>query len=125
MKDDPNHHQGRIHLMGLNYQTEYRLGRRGGRVCRTYTGLRAIMAIAIDLFFVFTFELVFGLLFFILKNLSRIVLTLVTTVFYLLSLPFRVANWVSLKLEGRFSSNQPDHLAGHPSKPAWAGYDEI
>ena len=42
--------------MGLYYQTEYRLGRRGGRVCRTYTGLRAFLAIAVDLGFLLTFE---------------------------------------------------------------------
>jgi hypothetical protein len=111
--------------MGLYYQTEYRLGRRGGRVSRTYTGLPAILAIGIDLLFVLTFELVFGLLFLVLKNLGRIVLTILTAVFYLLSVPFRVAQWVSRKLERGTASTQPDQAAGHRLKPAWAGYDEI
>src|SRR3954463_2159749 len=84
--------------MGLYYQTEYRLGRRGGRVCRTYTGLRAFLAIAMDLAFMFTFELMFGLLFFAARNLMRIAGRLLLAVFYALSIPFRVAHWVSLKL---------------------------
>jgi hypothetical protein len=42
--------------MALNYQTEYRFGRRGRCVTRTYGGVRALVAIAADL----TLSLVFG-----------------------------------------------------------------
>ncbi len=107
--------------MGLYYQTEYRLGRRGGRVCRSYTGLRAFLAIAIDLLFVLTFELAFGMMFFVLKN----VLTLFKGVFYALSLPFRVAQWVALKLDQRAAAVRSRRRAGAILKPAWAGSDEL
>ena len=45
--------------MALHYQTEYRLGNRG-RVCRSYTGFQAFLAITIDLVFGLLFELVFA-----------------------------------------------------------------
>jgi hypothetical protein len=35
--------------MAWTYQAEYRLGTRGGRVTRTYGGVRALLAIASDL----------------------------------------------------------------------------
>jgi hypothetical protein len=107
--------------MGLNYQTEYRLGRRGGRVCRRYTGLRAFLAIAIDLLFLLTFELVFGVIFFVLRN----VLTLFKGVLYALSLPFRAAQWVSLKLDQRAAAVRSRRGAGAILKPAWASSDEL
>ena len=108
--------------MGLYYQTEYRLGRRGGRVCRTYTGLRAFLAIAVDLVFLLTFELLFGLLFFLARNLTWIVGGILLAVFYALSVPFRVAHWVSLKLNRRVGTGS---AAGPHLKPAWAGYEEV
>ena len=107
--------------MGLYYQTEYRLGRRGGRVCRRYTGIRAVLAIAIDLLFILTFDLFFGLLFFALK----IALRMLTAVLYLLSLPFLAARWVSHKVEQRYRSAGAGSSARVPLKPAWAGYDEV
>jgi hypothetical protein len=107
--------------MGLYYLTEYRLGRRGGRVCRSYTGLRAFLAIAIDLLFLLTLELVFGVLFFVPKN----VLTLLKGVLYALSLPFRAAQWVSLKLDQRAAEVRSRRGAGALLKPAWAGSDEL
>ena len=108
--------------MGLYYQTEYRLGRRGGRVCRTYTGLRAFLAIAVDLLFLLTFELLFGLFFFLLRNLTRIVGSILLAVCYALSVPFRVARWVSVKLNRREGS---ESAASPHFKPAWAGYEEV
>jgi hypothetical protein len=108
--------------MGLYYQTEYRLGRGGGRVCRTYTGLRAFLAIAIDLVFMFTFELVLGLVFFLARNLIWVVAGILMAVFYALSIPFRVARWVSLKLSRGVGAGAP---AGGTFKPAWAGHDEL
>jgi len=107
--------------MGLYYQTEYRLGRRGGRVCRSYTGLRAFLAIAIDLLFVLTLELAFGVILFVLKNF----LTLLKGILYALSLPFRAAQWVSLKLDLRAAAVRSRRGAGANLKPAWAGSDEL
>jgi hypothetical protein len=103
--------------MGLYYQTEYRLGRRGGKVCRHYRGLTAVLAIAIDLLFVLTFDILFAVLFFA----FRMTLKLLTAVFYLLSLPFRLVRWVSNRLERKFT--QPAH--GSPLKPPWPAYDEV
>ena len=110
--------------MGLYYQTEYRLGRRGGRVYRNYTGLTAFVAIVIDLLFLFTFEFVFTLFFFAFKSLF----ILVKGVLYALSLPFRAARWVSLKLEKvdqRISAIRKQRRAGAVLKPVWAGSDEL
>jgi hypothetical protein len=107
--------------MGLSYQTEYRLGRRCGTVRRSYTGVRAFLAIAVDLFFVLTFELVLGLLFFVLRN----VFTLLTGVFYILSLPFRFARWVSLQLERPPARTPAGQDLGALLKPAWPRYDEV
>jgi hypothetical protein len=111
--------------MGLYYQTEYRLGRGGGRICRSYTGLRAIVAIAVDLFFVLTFELFFGLLFLVLRNVTRIMAFVLMAVFYVLSLPFRAARWVSRTLEQRASFGRSEGADRATFKPAWAGFDDI
>jgi hypothetical protein len=107
--------------MGLYYQTEYRLGRRGGRVRRSYTGLRAFLAIAIDLLFLLTFELVFWVIFFVLKNFF----TIFKGVLHALSLPFRAAQWVALKLDQKAAAVRSRHGAGAFLKPAWAGSDEL
>ncbi len=107
--------------MGLYYQTEYRLGRRGGRVRRTYTGVRAFLAIFIDLFFVMTFELAFTLTLFVFRSIWL----LLTAVFYVLSLPFIIAKWVSRKLEERFPSLAGANRSRPPFKPAWATFEEV
>jgi hypothetical protein len=107
--------------MGLYYQTEYRLGRRGGRVCRSYTGLRAYLAIAIDLLFVLTLELTFGVIFFVMKNFF----TLFKGVLYALSLPFRAAQWVALRLDQRAVACRSRRGAEVILKPSWAGSDEL
>jgi len=73
------------------------------------------------LLFVLTFELAFGVMFFVLKN----VLTLFKGVFYALSLPFRVAQWVALKLDQRAAAVRSRRGAGEILKPAWAGFDEL
>jgi hypothetical protein len=118
---DPVPNKREAHTMGLYYQTEYRLGRRRGTVRRTYTGATAFLAIAIDLFFVMTFELVFALTFFVLRN----VWILLTAVFYVLSVPFIIAKWVSRKIEQRFPSYASAGRSRAPFKPAWASFDEV
>lgn len=107
--------------MGLYYQTEYRLGRHGGRVCRSYTGLRAFLAIAIDLLFLLTLELVFWVISFVLKNFF----TLFKGILYALSLPFRAARWVALKLDQKAAAARSRRGAGAFLKPAWACSDEL
>ena len=106
--------------MGLSYHTEYRLGRRGGRICRSYTGLKAFLAIAIDLLFVLSFDLAFWLLAVVLK----MVLMTLTAVFYLLSLPFHLARRISARLTRRAALARERQFA-MPHKPAWPVYEEV
>jgi hypothetical protein len=112
--------------MGVYYQTEYRLGRRGGVVRRTYTGPRAYLAIAFDLFFLLTFEFVLTLIVLVMRNLWVIVCTLFTAVFYLLSVPFRVSRWIAYKLERSAAAEHTHWERQEPfAKPAWTGGEEI
>jgi hypothetical protein len=112
--------------MGVYYQTEYRLGRRGGVVCRTYTGPRAFLAIAFDLFFLLTFEFVLALVVLIMRSFWVIACTLLTAIFYLLSVPFRVSRWIAYKLERSATARYPDWEPHQPvSKPAWMAGQEI
>jgi hypothetical protein len=112
--------------MGVYYQTEYRLGRRGGVVCRTYTGPRAFVAIAFDLFFLLTFEFVLALVVFILRNFWAIVRTMLTAILYLLSVPFRVSRWVAYKLERSAAARHPYWESHQPvDKPAWTAGQEL
>jgi hypothetical protein len=46
-------------------------------------------------------------------------------VFYALSLPFRAARWVSLKLDERATAARTRRGAGAFLKPAWAGSGEL
>ncbi|MFO0893136.1 MAG: hypothetical protein U0790_28865 [Isosphaeraceae bacterium] len=104
--------------MALYYRTEYRIGRRTGQVCRTYNGLAAFLAIALDLIFVFTFDFLFSVLFLVL----RLTVRLLWFVAYALSLPFRAARWMASRLEAVATRR-----GGGPAmaKPAWAGFDEV
>jgi hypothetical protein len=95
--------------MTFQYTTEYCLGRRG-RVCRTYSGVQALIAIAFDLALGFTFGLI-GL------GLWLVRLCVVKTyrvVVALVSLPFRVVRAVSVACSPRATS-----------KPAWVTLDEL
>jgi hypothetical protein len=112
--------------MGVYYQTEYRLGRRGGVVCRTYTGPRAYLAIAFDLFFLLTFEFVLALVFLVMRNSWVIIRTLSAAILYLLSVPFRVSRWIAYKLERSDAAEYPHWERQEPfAKPAWTGGQEI
>lgn len=112
--------------MGLYYQTEYRLGRRGGVVCRRYTGLRAIVAIAFDLFFLLTFEFVLALVVLVMTNFWVIVRAMLMATCYLLSMPFRIARWVSQKVEKLAAARHGDWEPDDPFvKPAWTAGQEI
>jgi hypothetical protein len=103
--------------MGLCYQTEYRLGARGGRICRTYTGFHAFLAIVIDLCLGSIFgliALVFRLIGLALLACWRVAVGLGQLVAHLLVAPFRAARWVSSRMEHRA-----------PRKPAWTGFEEF
>ena len=88
--------------MALYYQTQYRLGRRGGRVCRSYSGFQAFMAIFMDLVFglnlriglsviALAFRLVVmavQLVIVVVKLNWRVAVAVMTTVVYILTFPF-------------------------------------
>jgi hypothetical protein len=110
--------------MALMYQTEYRLWPRGTTVTRTYGGLRALLAIAIDLTLALIFG-VFGLVFglvgwslWLVWHLCRlavlavrdVVVTLARFVGDVLTLPWRATRAYS------------NHSA---NKPALASFDEL
>lgn len=120
--------------MALHYQTEYRLGNRG-RVCRSYTGFQAFVAIGLDLVFGLFFELVslvFGLtmrlgvstvhfVFRVLRIHWRILVAAMTFVVYMATLPFA---WIHLGVDRLRSGD----LSGWPAseadpepvmKPSW------
>src|SRR5205823_13266670 len=87
--------------MALHYQTEYRLGSRG-RICRSYTGFQAFVAIFCDLIFGLLFELVSAaislavrlailivqLLVQMLKINWKLLLAGMTLIVYVVTLPF-------------------------------------
>jgi len=110
--------------MALIYQTEYRLWPRGTTVTRTYGGLRALVAIAIDLMLALIFG-VFGLVFglawcslWLAWHLCRltvlaardVVVTLARFVGEVIALPWRAA---------RPNSNRS------VNKPILASFDEL
>jgi hypothetical protein len=126
--------------MALYYQTQYRLGRRGGRVCRSYSGFQAFMAILMDLVFGLLFELVssvialafrlvvmaLGLVVVVVKLNWRVAVAVMTTVVYILTLPFALLH----ETIGRFKS--PDSAPADdysyresPLKPEWALSREV
>ncbi len=90
--------------MGLYYHAEYRIGPRGGRVCRSYSGFRAFLAILFDLVFGTFFDVVaavFALarrvLFLnfhvagqLLRLAWRMLIFVMTALAHLLALPHRV-----------------------------------
>jgi hypothetical protein len=69
--------------MTLTFQTEYALGRRGGRVCRTYHGFQAFVAILIA----GALGLVFGLVELAVRMVALVVSTCLTVIF---AIPLRL-----------------------------------
>jgi hypothetical protein len=90
--------------MSLYYHADYRVGPRSGRVCRSYSGFRAFLAILFDLVFgticdvlaaVFTLAtraivLTVHVAVELLKLCWRIVVFLMTAIIQLLALPYRL-----------------------------------
>jgi hypothetical protein len=111
--------------MTLYYQTEYCLGRRGGRVCHTYHGFQALIAILVALALGFAFGVLgfaFGVLGlallvvrFALRSVWAVLVAVMTLVVAVLSSPFRAGRWVARQVETR----QP------ALKPAWVPLDDL
>ena len=126
--------------MALHYQTEYRVGNRG-RICRSYTGFQALIAIVFDLVFGLTFELV-ALIVALAARLvvlaARLVLRVLavnwklmvagmTLLVYLITLPFAVIHEAVNRFRSRGESVSDD-AEPHPAptlKPAWALSREV
>jgi hypothetical protein len=113
--------------MALHYQTEYRLGNRG-RVCRSYAGFQAFVAIGLDLIFGLFFELVSSVFSlatrlsilavrFVIRVLRlhwRLLVAAMTFIVYMVTLPFA---WVHLGAD-RLRSGEPSGWPGSPTDPA-------
>jgi hypothetical protein len=126
--------------MALHYQTEYRLGNRG-RICRSYTGFQALIAIAFDLVFGLFFELVTMVLTLAVRLTilaARLVLRILTVnwkillaamalLVYLLTLPFAMIHEAVNRLRSRSEASSDDAEPFAPSslKPTWALSREI
>ena len=126
--------------MALHYQTEYRLGNRG-RVCRSYTGFQAFIAIAIDLVFGLLFELVFSVIGLamriavlavhlavrLLQLYWRILVAAMTFVVYAVTLPFVWIHEIVDRLRTRAKNDTPGGQWGQgpTRKPDWAFSREV
>ena len=111
--------------MALHYYTEYRLGNRG-RVCRSYTGFQAFLAIGFDLIFGLLFELVcsaIGLAVWavtwtlrlavrLLSLYWRVLVAAMTVVVYVVTLPFV---WIHLAVDRLRSGG------GDEDRHSWSG----
>ena len=95
--------------MPFEYKTEYGLGRRG-RVCRTYSGIQALVAIAFDLVLGFSFGLI-GLGLWLVR---LCVVTAYRVAVVLVCLPLKAVRAVAVPHAGRAFA-----------KPAWATLDEL
>ena len=126
--------------MALHYQTEYRLGNRG-RICRSYTGFQALVAIFFDLVFGLAFELVTMLLALavrlavlaarlvvrILTVNWKILVAAMTLIVYLLTLPFALLHEAvnQLRSRGESDSNDSEPYPASNLKPSWALSREV
>jgi hypothetical protein len=122
--------------MALHYHTEYRLGNRG-RICRSYTGFQALVAIALDLIFGLLFEFVFlalGLAMRIAVLTARLVgrflrinweilVAAMTLLVYIATLPFV---WIHQAV-GRGRDERTDRWVRPDAvvKPSWALSREV
>jgi len=124
--------------MALYYQTEYRLGRRG-RVSRSYTGVRAFLAIVTDLTFGLFFELLSGLIVLALRLVAlafqlvvqvlrvhwKIMVVAMSMVVYILTTPFALLHQVVARVGWDGRHPQEHARAGPIPKPDWGLSQEI
>jgi uncharacterized membrane protein len=126
--------------MALHYQTEYRMGSRG-RICRSYTGFQALVAIFLDLIFGLFFEFVamvlalairlvvvtLRLLVRVLKVNWKILVAAMTLLVYVLTLPFALLHRavVQYRTRGRADPAESQPSAMPSLKPSWALSREV
>jgi hypothetical protein len=126
--------------MALHYQTEYRLGNRG-RICRSYTGFQAFLAIGFDLVFGLLFELVcsaIGLAAWIVSWTARLSVRLLriywralvatlTAIVFVVTLPFVWVHQAVDRLRWGSREDRPDSWArpAATAKPSWAWSREV
>lgn len=126
--------------MALHYHTEYRLGNRG-RICRSYTGFQAFLAIGFDLVFGLLFELVcsaLGLAVWIATWTARLVVRLLriywrvlvaamAAIVYVVTLPFAWIHQAVDRLRSREEHERPGFGVGPDAvaKPSWAFSREV
>jgi hypothetical protein len=126
--------------MALHYQTEYRLGNRG-RICRSYTGFQAFVAILFDLIFGLLFEfvsavvslaarlvvLVVEVLVKLLAIHWKVLVAAMTFLVYIVTLPFALLHEAVDRLR---SGSPADRTEPQPNpaslrKPSWALSREV
>jgi hypothetical protein len=120
--------------MRLYYQTEFRLGERGRRISRRYTGAQALAAIIIDLSFKLWLELVVALVglaawfcalafrfaLLVAAKSWKTAVALMTVVVYLLTLPFALLHQAVDRVLAKNKQGQPGRPTGPYLKPEWA-----
>jgi hypothetical protein len=120
--------------MALQYQTEYRLGNRG-RVCRSYSGFQAFLAIGFDLVFGLLFELACAsvalavrivawtarLAVRLLQLYWRVLVAVMTAIVYVATLPFVWIHRAVCRLWSGAGEGDPDSWprADAVIKPNW------
>jgi hypothetical protein len=119
--------------MALYYHTEYRLGRRA-RIHRSYTGLRALVAIFFDLIFGLIFEFLSTFIVLslrmvvlaaqlaaqVLKTAGKVLVAALTALVFILTLPFAVLHQAVDRLGSRRNGLQHEASRGSIVKPDWA-----
>jgi hypothetical protein len=121
--------------MALHYQTEYRLGNRG-RVCRSYTGFQALVAIFFDLVFGLLFEVVSMVIGVAVRILAlaaqlaveafkaswRLLVSAMTVIVYIVTLPFALLHDAvdRLRSTGQAERSVPGAEPAAIRKPSWA-----
>jgi hypothetical protein len=125
--------------MALYYQTEYRLGRRVGKISRSYTGVHAFLAIVLDMFLGSVFGLVsivIGLSLravvfalqvsvIVLKANWNLLVAIMTALVYCLTLPFALLHHAADRRRSFKKSNQYGFSAVSTLKPEWALSREV
>jgi hypothetical protein len=112
------------------YQTECRIGDRGPRICRRYTGFQALVAIALDFALRLGLDVVFVMVVLgvrvgawmlkaavqIARHFWRIAVAAMTVIVYVVTLPFVFVN----RLVARHRSRA--HAARFTGKPNWGRF---
>jgi hypothetical protein len=127
--------------MAIYYQTEYRLGNRG-RICRSYTGFQAFLAIFFDLIFGLFFEVVsaaislaFRLVLLAVHLMIRLIqvnwkilVAAMTLIVYIVTLPFALLHEAVDRLRSPREPEPTDAPSPRPASPlktSWALSREV